>query len=1071
MKQKLLVKLLFLLLLGHTALAQNRKVSGKVTDSDGGGVLPGVTVKIQGMPRGTVTGTDGRYLLEAPAGAVLEFIYIGYGKQTRTLGDELVLNIELSSENTSLTEVVVTAFGINKASRTNGYSVAQINGEEINRAAPVSIMGGLQGKVAGVDIATTSGSPGGSSKTVIRGFSSIAGNNQPLYVVDGVPVNNARPGDVSPNNSIGDLKESYDFGNAANDINPNDIESVSILKGAAASSLYGSRASSGVILITTKKGKAGRFKVDLTSAAAFTQVSGVPTLQDKYGQGFAYQAWIAENGSWGARFDGQTREWGSEVDGVRQSKPYLGVKNSFRDAFDTGQEYNNTIAFSGGNDLSTFRFSYGNINSNGILPEASDTYKRNTLSLNGSTNYKGITVSAGLNYIGKNTRAVQTGQANSGVGSSFYEDILQIPVEFPISAFKDYHNKYYDVDGFYSPFTQNPYYSVFENGSAFKSDRFYGNADLKAKLASWLTLQFQQGVDVSNITEKIWNAKNRPTPGSWAGGGNDEGFVRQASVGNVVDGSEKYFEFDSKLNALFDKKFNENFDLTGLLGLNFNARGARVLYASIEDLTVPGFYQIENSANPPTTSQTSNERRMFGAYASATLGYKSFAYLTLNARNDWSSTLPVAQRSYFYPGANLSLIISQLADLSSAKISLFKLRAAYGKTGSDTDPYNIYNTIVRTRVFLGGSAYTNFPFDGVAGYTVSNTLKNDRLRPEISTEAELGTELKFFNNRLGIDVSYYNRVTNDQILPIVASPSSGVNFRVVNFGKVRNRGVEVALTGSLLKTPDFNWDLTYTFTRNRNKVLSLPDGLTNVILNFAYDAQFVAKVGEPLGVFEAPVPLTDPQGRIVVNAANGVPVVAPNLGTYGNSQRDYIMGINNSFRYKNLSLGFTLDYKKGGIFYSGTADLLSFVGNSINTTWNDRRTFVVPNSVIEVVENGVSTYRENNVPITETRVFGYYYTDAGKAVAYKDRLLDKTAFKVREVTLSYSLPKSIAEKLRTDKATLTLYGRNLLTWLPASNSFIDPEVSNYGNDLSSEFGEFRTGPATRNFGLSLNLTF
>lgn len=1070
---KRLVLSFVLLMFGVAAVyAQQRTITGTVTGKDDGLPLPGVSVLVDGTKTGTQTGQDGRYAIQLPAGATaLVFSSLGYASQTITVGSGNVVNVTLATDARQLGEVVVTALGVNREKRTLGYSSTQVTSEEINRASPTNIVTGLQGKVAGVDISGTSGQPGGSSKVVLRGFSSIAGNNQPLYVVDGVPVNNTRPGDASPLLSIGDLKENYDFGNAANDINPSDIESISILKGAAASSLYGSRASNGVILITTKKGKSGAFKVDFSSAAAFTRVSIIPDLQDQYGQGFSKYAYIAENGSWGAKFDGQVRPWGSEVDGERQSKPFVALPNAFREAFDTGREYNNTIAISGGNETATFHFSYGNVSSDGILPGANDSYKRNSLSLNGSSKLKNFTVTASANYIGKNTRAVQTGQANSGVGSSFYEDILQIPVEFPIKAFKDYKNKYYDVDGFFSPFTQNPYYSVFENGSRFKSDRFYGNVDLKFKATEWLSFQFQQGADVSNIVDKIWNAKNNPTPGSWSGGGNDEGVVRQISVGNVIDGNEKYFEFDSKLNALFNKQISSDFELNGLVGLNFNDRGSRTLYSGVEDLLIPGFYHIENSGNPPTTTQLSAQRRLFGLYGSATLGYKSFAYLTLNARNDWSSTLPSANRSYFYPGANLSLLISQLTDLSSARINLLKLRAAYGKTGSDTDPYNVYNTLNRTNVPLG-FGNISFPIGGVAGYTVSNTLRNDKLRPEISTETELGGEIQFFGGRLGLDAAYYSRVTNDQILPISASPSTGLAFRVVNFGKVRNRGVELALTGVPLKSEDLTWNLTYTFSRNRNTVLALPDGLSRVVLNFAYDAQFVAKVGKPLGILEAPVPRFDPQGRIIVGS-NGFPLVADELGEYGSSQRDFIMGLNNSFSFKNFTLGLALDYKKGGVFYSGTADLLNFVGNSANTVYNDRRTFIVPNSVVEVrnAQGQVTGYAENTNPITENNFFAYYYTDLGKATSYADRIIDKTFIKVREITLSYALPKTVAARIGADRAVITAYGRNLLTWLPKENRVIDPEVSNYGNDLSSEFGEFRSGPSTRNAGLSLNITF
>ena len=377
------------MLVAGVAIGQDRTITGTVTDKEDGKPLPGVSVRVTGTQTGTQTGSDGKFAVKVNAGATtVEFSSIGYISQALAIPANNVINVSLSTDAKLLGEVVVTALGVGREKKTLGYSSTQVGTEEINRASPTNLVSGLQGKVAGVDISTTSGQPGGSSKVVLRGFSSIAGNNQPLYVIDGVPVNNTRPGGASPVGSIGDLKENYDFGNAANDINPSDIESISILKGAAASSLYGSRASSGVILITTKKGKAGAFKIDFSSAASFTNVSIVPDLQDQYGQGFSKYAYIAENGSWGAKLDGQIRDWGSEVDGERQSKPFVALKNSFRDAFDTGQEYNNTLAFSGGNETSTFHFSYGNINSNGILPGSNDTYKRNTFTLNGSTKFK-----------------------------------------------------------------------------------------------------------------------------------------------------------------------------------------------------------------------------------------------------------------------------------------------------------------------------------------------------------------------------------------------------------------------------------------------------------------------------------------------------------------------------------------------------------------------------------------------------------------------------------------------------------------------------------------------------------
>jgi TonB-linked SusC/RagA family outer membrane protein len=1071
----LLTNFLLLLLVVLNSVAQDKIVTGKVTDKEDGLPLPGVSVKVKGTTIGSQTNVDGNFSLKVPqANSVLQFSFLGYQSQEKTIPASNVLSVMMVTDAKQLSEVVVTALGVSRERKALGYSATSVNSAEINKASPVSIVGGLQGKVAGVDISNTSGAPGGSSKVVLRGFSSISGSNQPLYVVDGVPVNNARPGGAAPAGTPGDLTESFDFGNAVNDINPNDIENVNILKGAAATSLYGSRGSNGVIIITTKKGKGGAFKVDFSSSASFTQVSVVPTLQSKFGQGWDGTFILSENGSWGPALDGQTRPWGAIVNNTQLLRPFSNVKDNFRDAFDTGGEFTNTLSLSGGSPSSTYYLSYGNVGSNGMMPGDNDSYKRNSVSLSGSTNSKGFSVSTSLNYVGKNSRFVQVGQANSGVGANFYEDVLQIPVNIPIKELQNYKNAYFNVDNYFTPFAQNPYYPLFENSSRFKSDRVYGNVDLKYKATEWLSFQFQQGADLSNAAAKIWHAKNAPSPGSWNDGANVEGAQRQANVGDVVEGSEKFFEYDSKVHALFQKAFSSNFDIDGLIGLNYNDRGSRVLYTSVEDLTIPGFYSLSNSLNNPESNQTESHRRLFGAYASATLGYKSYAYLTLNARNDWSSTLPTDKNSYFYPSANISLILSEALDLSKSGISLLKLRASIGQTGNDTSPYRI-NNILRTATIpvRGGGTTITFPINGVSGFSIGNTLNNSDLKPEISTEKEFGGEIRLFDNRLGLDAAYYSKISNNQILPIDAAPSSGYKFLIVNFGKVRNRGIELAFSATPIKQDKgFSWDINYIFSRNRNRVLELPSGLNQIELESAYDAKFLAKVGRPLGVFEAPVPKRDPQGRIVVNPANGLAVTADVNGDFGTSERKYIMGLTNTFSFKGITLGVTMDYRKGGVFYSGTADLLNFVGNDIRTTYNDRSPFIIPNSVLEVTDaSGNVTYVENTIPVAEDRIDDYYYHTNNPALSYYTRILDKSFLKLREATVSYDLPKSLVQKIRAGKASISVFGRNLWTWLPKANRTIDPEVSNFGNDLTSEFGEFRTGPSTRVFGGSLKVSF
>ncbi|WP_345953620.1 SusC/RagA family TonB-linked outer membrane protein [Mucilaginibacter sp. PAMB04168] len=1065
MKKLLLLSLCMVLLFFGQSYAQDRTVTGTVTGKDDGQPLPGVVVKIKGTQSAVSTDGFGKYSIKAPANSALVFSFIGY-VQLEAAAKGNVLNVALEPNVKQLGEVVVTALGTRREKKSLGYAQTTVTAEQINASSSINLFSGIQGKVAGVNISNTSGSPGGSTKVIIRSFSSITGSNQPLYIVDGVPIDNSRPG--SDNN--------FDFGNNANDIDPNSIESMSILKGSAATALYGSRGSNGVILITTKRGKAGKPVVDVTLGTTLTSLASVYNPQKVFGQGWDSQSYISENGNWGPKFDGVVRPWGAIVNNSQLLKPFSYVDNNVKNAFDTGFETNNQIALSGGNETSTYYMSYGNVYSNGILPTSNDSYKRNNFSLKGSTSYKGFTAEASMNYVSKASRFVATGQGDSGIGAGFYEEILQIPGNIPIRDLRDYKNRYFNVDNYFTPFAENPYYVLNENGSRYRSDRIYGNINLNYKANKWLSFQIQQGVDVNNAGDKIWHNVNSPVPGSWNGGDdtidptNPEGAKRAADVGNVIEESFKQFEYDSKLNALFNTTITSDFDVNGLVGVNYNDRGTRSLYTEVQGLTIPGFYQLSNTSNLPTASESETHRRLLGVYGQATFGYKRYLYLTLTGRNDWSSTLPKGGNSYFYPGASLAYNIIESLGLQNTAVSSAKLRASYGKTGSDTDPYRIINTLNATNVVLGFGNNT-LPFNGVPGYTINNQLNNGTLKPETQTELELGAEANFFKNRLGFDFTYYARVKKDQILPVATAPSSGYTTAILNFGKVRNRGIELAIHGTPIQTKTVTWDVNYNFTRNRNLVLELNNGLEKAVLTSAYDAQFAAIAGQPLGVFLAPVPVYDPEGRIVVNN-QGFPVTSTALGNYGTSQSDFQMGLSNSIRVKNFALSFTFDWRQGGRFYSGTADLLNFVGADQKTLYNDRRPFIVPNSVQAVAgPNGTTTYVENTTPISEINYDDYYYTNQNKGIAYQNRILDKTFVKLRELTLSYTLPVAIAQKIGAQRAMFTVFGRNLYTWLPKRNQTIDPEVSNQGIDLTSEFGEFRTAPPLRYFGASLKVSF
>lgn len=1060
--KKNLLKCLFLLLLCVTqAYAQDRKVSGTVTGKDDGQPIPGVSVKIKGSTSGVQTGNDGKFSITAPEGAVLTFSFLGYTPQ-EIPANKATINVVLIVNNRQLGEVVVTGLGINKAKKTLGYAQTTVKNEEINLSSPINAMGGLQGKVAGVNISNVSGSAGGSTKVILRGYTSIGGSNQPLYVIDGVPLDNSTSG----------TDANFDFGNSANDIDPNMIDNISFLKGSAASAIYGSRGSNGVIVITTKKGKSGKPVIDFSTGTSITTLGYIYESQSEFGQGWDAHFIPGENGNWGPKYDGQMRPWGAVVNNTQLIKPFSFIKNDAADAYDNGLELNNNITISGGSDASTYLISYNNIYSNGILPGDFDKYTRNNFSLRGTTKYKNFSADASLNYIAKDGNFLATGQAPTGISTSFYENVLNIPNDIPIKDLRNYKNLYFNVDNYYTPYAENPFYSLGETGSHSKGDRVYGNIKLDYKFTPWFTLQFQQSADVENTGDKIWYNSNSPTPGSWVGGGNTEGQTRKPDVGGVTEESFQNYEYDSKLQALFTQKINSSFDFNGLLGVNYNDRGSRNFGASIQGLAIPGFYNLSNSVNQPTAAEADFHQRLVGFYGQGTLGFKDYLYLTVTGRNDITSTLASGHNSYFYPAANLSYILTQSLDMKSTVLSYAKLRASYGETGSDTGPYSINNVLNSTNVGLGFGNLA-FPFQGVPGFTIGNTLLSPDLKPERVKEYEVGGEMRFFNDRIGFDLTYYQKTRQDQILSVPIAPSAGYTNKLVNFGAVRDRGVELAFSATPIKSNLVTWDMNYTFTHSRSVVTALPAGLDKVILNQdGYGGFLVAEKGKPLGLLEAPVPQYDPQGHIVVDG-QGFPVPAAANGTYGTFQHDFVMGLNNSIRVQNFTLSFTLEWDKGGKFYSGTADLFDFVGAAPLTTYNDRNPFIVPNSVQAVTDASgkVTGYKENTTPITEANTDDFYYTNSNKAQAWSFTILDRSFIKLREVTLNYSLSKSFAQKLGAQKATIGIYGRNLITWLPSTNHVVDPEVSNYGTDLASEYGEFRTAPPLRFYGASLKVTF
>ncbi len=1050
------------LLFATSAMAQQRTITGTVTGKDDGLPLPGVSVKVKGAAGGASTDGSGKFSVSVPAGGTaLIFSSIGYVSQTQTISSSNVMNVTLAADAQLLGEVVVTAMGQTRQARTLGYANSTVKAEEITKANNVNALSGIQGKVSGVSI-SNSGSVGGSTKVVIRGISSFTGN-QPLYIVDGVPISDNNASTISSSRTV-------DLGNQVNDINPDDIESMSILKGASATALYGSRAAHGVVMITTKSGKLNqKLKVTYNGAINFSNVAMTPTTQNVFGQGwpnFAYE----ENGSWGPRLSGRVQAWGTEVDGVRQEKAYSYVEDNVRNFYETGIDHTNNISISGGSEHSSFVFSYGNVGQRGITPGNVDRFTRNNFSLRGNSKYDRFESSFSLNYVRKDANLIYSGQGTADGGATLYQELLQTPVDINLSSLKDTKNKYNNADNFYTLYADNPYSVIQDNGATVQDDRVYGKVDLSYELTKGLKAVGRLGGDFSTTRVIDKGAVVAFTPGSWSDVGQ-----KAPITGRYGENFRRNNQIDATLMLQGDYKLTDDLSLNATAGGNYNQRGYNSLDAYITGLNVPEWYSLLNTSGAPINESKDVRRRLFGAFGAFDFGFKDFLYLNVALRNDWSSTLPQGKNSYFYSGANVSLLVTELfKELKTDQVNLLKVRAAYGKTGNDAGVYLTENAYQNTNALLPSGSIL-LPLNGVAGLQHHKTLGNQDLRPEMTTEAEFGFEGRFFNSRVGLDLSYYNRKTKDQIISAILAPETGYTRRTRNIGNIQNRGIEAALTLIPVRSQDFQWNMGINFTKNASKVLSLYDDVKELNIYSAYSVDYVAEVGKPLGTYKVPqverVKSGPDIGKVVV-LANGIPKTdLVNKKEVGNSNPDFELGFSNSFTYKNISLSALVDWRKGGYFYSYTSQLSNFVGNSTETTFNYRQPFLVPNSVKEVgVVNGAMTYAENTNQISVNNTYGYWYSNTNNSM-YEHAVLKRDYLKLREVVLTYALPKSFVSKLKLQNVDVSLVGRNLLTWTPSTNNFVDPEATNYGNDITSNFGEFAAGPTLRTFGGSIKVTF
>lgn len=982
-----------------------------------------------------------------------------------------VMRIALKTDAELLDEVVVTAMGISRSEKTLGYSATTVKSDEIIKARTTNVADALSGKVAGVQVSSTSGDPGAVSNITIRGFGSINGSNQPLYVVDGVPL---------ATNYFSGQGKNVAAGGVSN-IASEDIESMTVLKGAAATALYGSRAANGVVVITTKSGKKGdhrNFNVSYSGSVQTRLVSYLPEFQNEFGQGWNGMQTYIENGSWGPALDGSMQVYGPIWNHQQLIHEYSAKKDNVKDFFEPGLSQSHTISLNGlsNDNKMSYYVSYSYTGDDGIMPSDHDKYERNTIAFRSSydaTNW--LKVSSSVNFARTSTDAVGTYQ-----GTSVIDGLYEMPRDISIVDMKDTSSPFNQPEAYFTPYgITNPYWSLENNYNHTAAKQIYGKVQLDIKPIKDLTLTYRMGFDYTDYDVK-WGYPQIELDDALID--EDYGYApsNMNQDGYVYASYRRSYELNHDFLANYARKFlNEKLDLNVNVGVNMNERYATSMSGQTDNLTFhTGFWNLSNGATKSTLAESQSKRRLVGLFGDVTIGWDDMVYLDLTARNDWSSTLPIDNNSFFYPGATLSWIFTKLIPENNV-LSFGKLRLAYGKTGNDASPY--LTGVTYSQAYASGyyTTTTEFPMNGTNAFMASATKGSSTLKPEMTSEFEAGVNMQFFKGRFGFDVSYYNRTTSDQIFTLPVDPSTGFYYMVTNFGKVRNQGVELVVNTVPVQTKDFRWELDFNFAKNNNKVLSLPESLEGgkvSIYSFSAGSDAVymyAEEGKPLGQFYTYLPQYTADGRPIVDA-NGQPVLGTAVEDTGkNMNNDWTGGVTTALTYKGFSLSAALDIRKGGYMFSRTKNLMQFTGNGAVTTYNSRRPFIIPNSV---VSDGNGGYVENTTPLYLTNSsYQTYFNDYGYGDGGEAYLLDRSFVKLRNISLTWNVPQKWVKAMSLSGLSVTAFCNNVFTWTASDNRYVDPESTtvsqaSYG-DLATQFGELYTNPSCRIFGCNLSVKF
>lgn len=1035
MKKQVLSLFMFLFLGLSQLMAQNKNVTGKVIGSDDGLPIPGVSVRIKGTTKASVTASNGNFTISATPDAVLQFSFLGYVTQEITVGSQTTLNVKLASDSKQLNEVVVTtALGIKRKAKEIGYATQEVKGAALTASRPTNLATGLSGKVAGLQInqANNQIDAGDQVRVVLRGNRSFTGNNQALLVLDGVTV------------ALSQL----------NSINPNDIESVNILKGANAAALYGSDASNGVIMVTTKRGQKDGGSISYTNSTLLNRLSYTPKTQTQFGGGtntdaFGFPQYTPfENQTFGDRFDGSIRPIGRPLpDGTTQMVPYSYQDNT-KSFFDTGIDEQNDVTYSGGNEKGTTYINAQRVNSKGYVP--GDKSNRTAIRINGTRIIDKFSADYSFGYTQRNYD-----KSNYQV----YNSIINTPGNIPLSEYSDINSKYGNANDYYNDYYLSPYQGLHDSRNNERRDDILGNLGITYKPVEWLSFLVRGGISTKNT-----QGKNRNFALSYSDIAHD-GDKAAANTQFVKSSVTDYNEFESRYNGDFlataTKTFNKfKFTLIG---------GAQVIqknykYSSItgNNLVVDNLFNVSNRTGEAVVGELERNQRTVGVFGDLTATYNDYLTFHVSGRNDWDSRLAKSNRSFFYPAADAAITLTDaIESLKSSKVlSNLKVRAAVSKVYAvQIDPYKLLSTF---------NPASNFPYGGTAGFTNDNTINDPNLKPEQTLSKEIGIDFGFLNNRITLETSAYTQNTKDQEITtgVDLSPTTGYTKAVINTGEGQNKGIEFSLNAAPVigLANGFRWNVGINYSYNTNKVLALYQGQNQLSIG---DNNYIV-MGSSYPTLQVSTYKTDPQGHVVVDANTGLPIADPVNKDYGQTNPSHILGINTSFSFKNFTLSAVAEYRTGNVFYSGMASTLDFSGISYTSAQAGRERFIYPNSVIET-SPGVFTPNTN---VTTNQGGGSFWADGIRTNTGSNYVSSAAFWKIREISLAYQVPsKWLMNNAKFVKnASIALVGRNLFMFRPSDNIYTDPEI-NVGVGNAQGVNNLNQTPPTRIYGFTATIGF